>query len=60
MYPSSNETCFWTECQNVPTFSVVRSEAAENADEVLGPAVAQVEHEDDERNLHQSQAQAQR
>ena len=33
-------------------FSVVRSEAAEDADEVLGPAVAQVQHEDDERNLH--------
>jgi hypothetical protein len=41
-------------------FSAVRSEAAEDADEVLGPAVAQVEHEDDERNLHKSQAQAQR
>ncbi len=41
-------------------FSVVRSEVAEDADEVLGPTVAQVEHEDDERNLHKSQAQAQR
>ena len=30
----------------------LRSEVAEDADEVLGPSVAEVEHEDDERHLH--------
>ena len=40
--------------------AALRAEAAEDADQVPGQAVEEVQHEDHERHLHQGQAQAQR